>query len=161
MNLASCQAIEVVDSCTGAFTDMNSSDWGCKYAESALREGFIAANPTFNPSRNVSKAEALKMIMNATNVGKGSNPVWEAAYVQGAVDAGVLSTSFSDYTTAASRGWIFQVAAAAVDLCGDDGDDGDDLLGDLLDDLTNGGTSSSSTSSGGGIIGGGDNSGNG
>ena len=30
MNLASCQAVEVVDTCNGSFSDMDSSDWGCK-----------------------------------------------------------------------------------------------------------------------------------
>ena len=36
MQLASCQAVSVVDTCNGSFADLNSSDWGCKYAEAAL-----------------------------------------------------------------------------------------------------------------------------
>lgn len=136
MNLASCQAVEVVDTCNGSFSDMDSSDWGCKYAETALSNGFVAANATFNPGRDVSKAEALKMIMNATGVEKSGNAMWEAAYVEGAVSAGVISESFSDYTAAASRGWIFQAAAEAVELCGAEEEDEDDLLGSLLDGLT-------------------------
>lgn len=136
MNLASCQAVEVADTCNGSFSDMDSSDWGCKYAETALANGFVAANATFNPGRDVSKAEALKMIMNATGVAKSSNTVWEAAYVEGAVSAGIISDSFSDYTAAASRGWIFQAAAEAVELCNGEEDDEDDLLGSLLDGLT-------------------------
>lgn len=136
MNLAACQAVAVSDTCNGSFSDMDSSDWGCKYAETALANGFIAANATFNPGREVSKAEALKMIMNATGVEKGTNPMWEAAYVEGAVEAGILSASFSDYTSAASRGWIFQAAAEAVELCNVEEEEEDDLLGDLLDGLT-------------------------
>jgi len=133
MNLASCQAVTVADSCTGVYSDLSSSDWGCKYAESAYNNGFIAGNAMFYPNRDVSKAEALKMIMNATGIQKGADSSWEAAYVDGGVQAGIVS-SFSDYTTAATRGWIFQVAADAVDLCGST-DNSDDLLGSLLDGL--------------------------
>ena len=95
MNLASCQAVTVTDSCTGVYSDLPSSDWGCKYAESAYTNGFIAGNAMFNPNRDVSKAESLKMIMNATGVDKGANSMWEAAYVEGGVEAGIVS-SFSD-----------------------------------------------------------------
>jgi len=138
MNLASCQAVSVPDTCNGSFSDMDSSDWGCKYAETALANGFVAANATFGPGRDVSKAEALKMIMNATNVAQSDNAVWQASYVEGAISAGVLSESFTDYDAAASRGWIFQVAAEAVDLCNGGEvaeEEEDDLLGSLLEGL--------------------------
>jgi hypothetical protein len=65
MNLSS---VEVSDTCTGKFSDLPATDWGCKYAEAALSAGFIAANPKFRPNDLVSKAEALKMIMQARGV---------------------------------------------------------------------------------------------
>jgi hypothetical protein len=144
MNLASCQAVTVSDTCTGKFSDLASSDWGCKYAESALSNGFVSANAQFGPTRDVSKVEALKMIMNATGVAKGSNASWQAAYVEWAVSAGVLDASFSDYNTAATRGWIFQAASEAVDLCGATNEE-DDLLGDLLNGLDDTDTTSTGT----------------
>ena len=63
MNLSS---VEVTDTCEGKFSDLPKSDWGCKYAEAALKAGFIAANSKFRPADRVSKAEALKMVMQAT-----------------------------------------------------------------------------------------------
>ena len=35
MNLSD---VAVPDRCNGVFQDMRSNDWGCKYAEAALRE---------------------------------------------------------------------------------------------------------------------------
>ncbi|NUJ97481.1 S-layer homology domain-containing protein, partial [Candidatus Gracilibacteria bacterium] len=90
----------------GKFSDVPSTDWAWKYAETAVDEGMIAANATFAPARNVTKAEALKMVMNATDVEKvGSDSVWAKNYVDGGVAAGIVET-FSDYDTAAQRGWI-------------------------------------------------------
>jgi hypothetical protein len=107
-------SVEVTDTCEGKFADLPSSDWGCKYAEAALANGFIAANANFRPDDNVSKAEALKMVMQARGISKGSNSDWRAAYVEAAVEAGV-AMSFSDYDTAAERGTIFVWAVNAVE----------------------------------------------
>ena len=84
--------------CSGKFEDMLPSDWGCKYAEAALGEWFIAGNKDFRPDDSVSQIEALKMIMQARNIPKQyqtkwveteeqRNEVeenWKAAYVLGA-----------------------------------------------------------------------------
>lgn len=80
MNLSS---VEVSDTCEGKFADLKSSDWGCKYAEAALKAGFIAANTNFRPNDLVSKSEALKMVMQAKGLAKkeGVTP-WQKAYVE-------------------------------------------------------------------------------
>lgn len=57
---------------------MPGSDWGCKYAEAALENGYIAANKTFRPNDNVTQIEALKMIMQAKGLEKDSNTDWRA-----------------------------------------------------------------------------------
>jgi len=128
----------------GKFSDVPQSDWAWKYAETAVDNGFIAANATFSPSRNVSKGESLKVIMNATGVEKantGADNFW-ADYVTGAVKAGIVE-SFSDYDADAQRGWIFKVAANALESSSTDTGAGD-LLGDLLGGL-DGGTGSTTT----------------
>jgi hypothetical protein len=124
----------------GKFSDVPQSDWAWKYAETALANGLVSANATFSPSINVTNAEALKMIMNATGVEKvGSDPFWAKNYVAGGVAAGIVE-SFSNYDEAATRGWIFKVAANALDTSSEDvstGED-DDILDGLLDGLDTG-----------------------
>ncbi len=137
----------------GKFSDVPQSDWAWKYAETAVDEGMIAANATFSPARNVTKAEALKMVMNATDVEKvGSDSVWAKNYVDGGVAAGIVET-FSDYDTAAQRGWIFKVAANALEVASDGDDDLlDDLLDGLDDDSSTGSTDTGSTVSGDDVL---------
>ena len=80
MNLSS---VEGTETCEGKFSDLPASDWGCKYAEAALKAGFIAANTNFRPNDLVSKSEALKMVMQAKGLAKkeGVTP-WQKAYVE-------------------------------------------------------------------------------
>lgn len=133
MNLSS---VEVTDACEGKFSDLPASDWGCKYAEAALAAGFIAANAKFRPNDNVTEAEALKMVMQATGVEKaeGVEP-WGEAYRQAAVEAGLLEegTKVSG-TSAAKRSFVFVTADAAVTATVDADEDDTDLDG-ILDDL--------------------------
>ncbi len=132
---------DVVDVCEWKFADLTSADWACKYAEAGLANGYFAANTTFRPQDNVTKVEALKMVMQARGVAKSSNADWMAAYVEAALEAGILDASFTDYNTVAVRGWIFQIAVNAIEGMDDD-DDGllDDLLGNLDDEDTGTGT---------------------
>ncbi|USN57966.1 MAG: S-layer homology domain-containing protein [Candidatus Peribacteria bacterium] len=125
----------VEDTCEGKFADLSSDDWGCKYAEAALANGFIAANANFRPDDNVSKVEALKMVFQARGIERADNEDWRAGYVETAVAEGIVSASFSDYDTAAVRGWIFVAGANAVDAEMVVEDEEDDLLGDLLGGL--------------------------
>jgi S-layer homology domain len=147
INLASCQSVALNTSYAGKFSDVPASDWAWKYAETAVDKGFVAANATFNPGRNVTKGEGLKMIMNVTKIDKASGGAnfW-ADYVSAGVSAGIVD-SFSDYDTIATRGWIFKVAANAIESgsCMPATDTG---TGDLLDGLLDGidtGTGTTST----------------
>ncbi|MDD3303253.1 MAG: hypothetical protein PHN31_06880, partial [Candidatus Gracilibacteria bacterium] len=133
----------VSDVCEGKFSDLTSDNWACKYAEAGLAKGFFAANATFRPMDVVTKIEALKMVMKARGIEKSSNADWKAAYVEAAVEAGVIDASFTDYDAVATRGWIFQNSVNAIEGASDEGDD---LLGDLLGDLT--GTDTTDTDTG-------------
>ena len=136
MNLSS---VEVTETCEGKFADLPASDWGCKYAEAALKAGFIAANPRFRPNDNVTEAEALKMIMQARGLEKatGVEP-WEQAYLQAGIQAGVLPVGTTLKAGAAPRSMVFVVADSAV-ANADMSDDEDDFDFNL-DDLLNGGS---------------------
>lgn len=135
MQLASSQGVTINTEFQGKFTDVPESDWAWKYAETALDNGFIAANAMFNPSRNVTKAESLKMIMNASGIEKAANDTasWEDDYVEGGVAAGIVE-SFSDYSMDADRGWIFKASASSLEVAADVSSD-DDLLDQLLGGL--------------------------
>lgn len=101
----------VSDSCLWAFNDLNSSDWGCKYAEAALKQWFIAANTNFRPNDNVTQIESLKMTMQAIGMTRDTNDDWRAGYVSKASREKIIDDEYFDYDTNALRGWIFSNAA--------------------------------------------------
>ncbi len=99
------------NTCSGKFSDMPGSDWGCKYAEAALENGYIAANKTFRPNDNVTQIEALKMIMQAKGLEKDSNTDWRAWYLSKAQKEDIVDAGYLDYNLSALRGWIFSTSA--------------------------------------------------
>ena len=121
--------------CSNKFSDVSATTpntWACGYVEALLDAGLVSANAKFNPESNISKSEALKMMLEAagyTNVYTNAAN-WQAETVAFAVQKGV-TTSFSDYNTEATRGWIFSVASDARDSM----NTGTDLLGSLLGNL--------------------------
>lgn len=101
----------LASSCTWKFSDVGSTDWGCKYAEAALTNGFIAANTTFRPNDNVTQIEALKMIMQAKGLEKDANADWRVGYVSKAQKEDLIDAGYIDYNLNALRGWIFSTSA--------------------------------------------------
>lgn len=97
--------------CSGKFSDLKSSDWGCRYAEAALANNFIAANASYRPNDTVTQIEALKMIMQAKWIDKNANTDWRAGYVSAAQDEGILVEDYLEYNSLAYRGWIFSTSA--------------------------------------------------
>ena len=126
----------VPDSCNGDFSDVT-NDWGCKYIESALSSGFIAANATFRPDDSISKAEAMKLILKARGIEKAYNTTnWQDDYMQTAFDYGLVSSTYSDHNNAALRGWIFSVGAAQEDMMKKDDNESEDVMikeGDVME----------------------------
>ncbi len=111
MNLSS---VAVVDNCEGKFEDLSSSDWACKYAETALANGMVAANANFDPDRLLSNIEGLKMVFQGRDLSRNDNADWRAGYVDAAVEMGIAS-AFTDYDSPVTRGQFFIWAANAVD----------------------------------------------
>ena len=112
MNLSD---VVVSDNCNGSFSDMNSSDWGCKYAEAALTAWFIAANTNYRPDDNVTLIEALKMIMQAKEIVRDENTDWRAGYVSKAKTEDIVDEGYFEYDLKATRGWIFSSSARSYD----------------------------------------------
>ncbi len=123
------------DSCEGKFSDVSATtpnNWVCGYVEALLEEGLLSANNEYNPERNLSKTESLKMMLEAAgdDVEYGSD--WQADFVAYAVAAGYIS-NFTDYNTAATRGFVF-VASDASHEANNEGD----ILDDIIDEITGG-----------------------
>lgn len=106
----------VLDTCGAQhkFVDLDENDWGCKYADAAIKSWFIATNTNYRPGDNVSKVEALKLIMQAKWIEREQNVDWKVGYVNTAFNEGLLENKFSNYDTAALRGWIFIVVQNAI-----------------------------------------------
>jgi len=102
----------VPDTCKGTFSDV-ANDWGCKYIEAGLANGFIAANASFRPDDTISKAEAMKLVLGARGIEKSvSTSDWQADWMNTALENGLIASSYSDHNSSALRGWIFGVGAA-------------------------------------------------
>ena len=106
----------VITSCGSVhkFNDLDSNDWGCKYADAAVKAGYIAKNDSYRPDDNISQVEALKMIMKAKDMQREENSNWKLGYVNTAYEQWILESKFTNYDTAALRGWIFVIVQDAI-----------------------------------------------
>jgi hypothetical protein len=102
---------EVIDRCLWAFQDIATDDWGCKYAEAAVKEWYIAKNTNFRPNDLVTQIEALKMIMQGKNIERNNTADWRDWYKQKAETLGIIDDNYLDYDKSAVRWWIFSNSA--------------------------------------------------
>ncbi len=100
--------------CGWVFPDVE-NDWGCKYIEEALNQGFIALNDTFRPNDSITKAESMKLILKARWIEKVQNTSdWQWDYAMTALKNGLITSNYTDHNTSATRGWIFEVWATPI-----------------------------------------------
>lgn len=137
---------QVEDTCQGLYSDLQPGDWGCKYAEAGWSKWFFASNTNFRPDDNISKWESLKMVMLSRGLEKSDDADFRKGYVDWALEAWLITQSFMDYDTPATRGWIFLSGAEAVEPSSDMSDD--DILSDILWDLTDLDNTDDNTNSG-------------
>lgn len=115
---ANMAGIEAKTSCDDSFADVSSTTpntWACGYAEALLDAGKISANANFRPEANISKSEAVKMVLDAAGyTGFYSDAaMWQSQTVAFAADKGIVN-SFTNYDTPATRGFIFEAAHQAI-----------------------------------------------
>ena len=110
--------------CDNLFTDVSATTpntWAC-YSVEALRDAnLIAANPTFRPEAQITKAEAIGMVVKAAcgdkysyDAAKGTT--WQEQVVAFAVEKS-YTMSFTDYNALATRGFVFEAGANALKGC--------------------------------------------
>lgn len=133
---AEIAGIEPNSSCEGKFSDVSATTpntWVCGYVEALLEAGKLSANENYNPERNLSKTESLKMMLEAAgDEVVYDNATWQADFVAHAVANAYIST-FTDYNTAATRGFVFVAADAAHEANSDD-----NILDDILNEIEDG-----------------------
>lgn len=131
--------ISKTTSCNNSFSDVSSSNpntWACYSVEALLNADLIASNSTFRPEADITKAEGLGMLVKAAcgddyayDSSKGGS--WQEQIVDYASEQLIVS-KFTDYNTAATRGWVFEVGASAMTSCGED-KEALDILEELLE----------------------------
>ena len=126
--------------CDNIFSDVSSSypnDWICRVAETLARDGIVSQNDQntygdvfFRPLKNVTRAEALAMLMSGANLEYQSTTyddwrftgtgavTWQKPLMQYAYDRDIITsiTSFGPNTNAYRRD-VFNYAIKAINLC--------------------------------------------
>ena len=114
---------EKKSNCENIFKDVSwtiPNNWACYTVEALLDKWLIAKNDNFRPEDNISKAEAIWMIVNSIYWSEYQYDStkwnsWQEQVVNFAVDKWIVD-NFSDYDIPATRGFVFEVAANALDI---------------------------------------------
>lgn len=113
---------EKKSTCDNIFWDVNldiPNNWACYSIESLVDNDLIAANDTFRPEDNITKAESLGMLIKAIGFDYSYNPninkTWQEQIVDFSVENWVVE-NFDDYNSDATRWWIFNVANHVIQV---------------------------------------------
>lgn len=131
--------------CDGSFKDVSATTpntWACFSVEALLDAGLIAANENFRPEANITKAEAVGMMVKAAFGDEYAydstlGTSWQEQVVDFAVAKGVIA-DFTNYDTPATRGFVFEAGNEAIvanEWVADSCDEVSQLLG-LCDETT-------------------------
>lgn len=108
------------DRCDNIFSDLSDTkpnNWACKNVEALVDNDLISRNKTFRPEDNITKSEAIAMLIKAIWFDYNYNPNidknWQQQVVEFAANKRVVEL-FTDYNTPATRGWIFIVADTTI-----------------------------------------------
>lgn len=126
--------------CNNVYKDVSATrpnNWACYTVEALSDEGLIALNENFRPEDYITKAEAIGMIVKAAF---GNQYVYDAtlsaSWQKQVVDFAVanwVTSSFTNYETLATRGFVFESGHNALEAIADtDGGELGDILCQLL-----------------------------
>ncbi len=107
--------IDKKNKCDNLFSDLTSiipNSWACLNIEPLLEKWLISNNKKFRPEENITKTEALWMLIKVKwldyKLVTNSSKTWQQQIVEYAVREWLVE-DFTDYDTYATRAWIFQV----------------------------------------------------
>jgi hypothetical protein len=99
--------------CLWKYKDV-ADDWGCKYIEKSLIEGFIEKWEIFRPDESISISETLKLIFKVKKKKKKYNTWdWQKDYIDTAYDLWLIYDKDINWTIEAKRWFIFLTLANA------------------------------------------------
>ncbi len=102
---------KIENECDYEFRDVK-NDWGCKYIEWAMKKSFIAQDSYFRPNESMTKAEAMKLVLQARGISRTQKTSdWRIDDMQTAYEKWIIDSTYSDYDTPATRWWIFEALA--------------------------------------------------
>jgi hypothetical protein len=115
-------------------TETTPNTWAWASVNPLATSGLIAKNAQFRPEANISKAEAVGMVVKAAfgdayAYDASLSTSWQEQVVAFAVANGVVS-SFTNYDTAATRGFVFEAGANA--MSSNEDEEMDDIICTLL-----------------------------
>ncbi len=112
--------LETKTKCDNIFSDIsatNPNDWACVNIEALVDSNLISKNDSFRPEDNISKSEAVIMLIRAIwfdfTIDSKSSKNWQVQVIEYAAEKWVLEI-FTDYNTEATRGWIFKIADTTI-----------------------------------------------
>ncbi len=110
MNIAK---LKLLDTCEWKFKDVE-NDWGCKYIEKALNDGYVEKWVYFRPDDSITISETLKLIFKAKKIEKKYNTWdWWKDYINSAYDLWWIYDKDIDWNLEAKRWFIFLTLANA------------------------------------------------
>ena len=106
--------------CDEIFDDLTAIDpnkWACINVEPLVDNDLITKNDTFRPEENITKAEAIGMLIKSIwfdySYDSDNSDSWQVQIVDYAVEKWVVD-DFTDYDIDATRGWVFMVADTTI-----------------------------------------------
>ena len=106
--------------CENIFSDISSTNpntWACFNVEILVDNDLIATNEIFRPEDNITKSEAIAMLIKAIwfdyNYDFSSSKWWQEQIIEYAVWKKIVE-NFTDYNTDATRWWVFEVANTTI-----------------------------------------------
>ncbi len=137
----------------GVFSDVTETKpntWAWATVEALADANLIAKNPLFRPEAQITKSEAVAMMVKAAygdeySFDSTKGTTWQEQVVAFAADKGI-APSFTNYDTPATRGFVFEAGynATGTDVASDC-DEVSQLLGLCEEGNTNTGTGSTGT----------------
>jgi hypothetical protein len=81
-----------------------------------LEEDIITTNSFYRPNDNITKTEAMKLVLRVKNIEKiQETDSWQEDYMETAYENGIIEKKYYDYNTDATRAWVFVIAAITIE----------------------------------------------
>lgn len=107
---------------SGQFPDLRTSDWYAPYVQAAYEYGLVSGKPSglFDPHSHMTLGEAVKLatllhsIYYSGSADFSNGTPWYRTYADYALESGILTSDYPDYTTMATRSEFAVILSKAL-----------------------------------------------